>query len=283
MAGKPIHSRDGIVKKSNALARAAWTVKSIYEPRLIALVASKVRTDDKDFQTYEIPLVDITGESQDGRTYQLVAEAVDNLLGKIITIKTETGWVKYVIFSKCEYNKTRACVIARFDPDLKEHYLGLSGVFTKYSLAEFLQLPSIYSQRIFEILKSWDDRSEKVMTLELLFELLDVPESLKKNFKDFRRRVLEKAHSDIHKLTSLKYEWESIKKGKSVVSIRFTFFGKKKIEATKKRVEVDSAKDSKRKNDTFQRMIKCYQSSDPCRFVEKSQECLLCRQFNKSK
>ena len=45
-----------VVKKSNALARAAWSVKSVYEPRLVALVASRVRIEDQDFQDYSGPL-----------------------------------------------------------------------------------------------------------------------------------------------------------------------------------------------------------------------------------
>ena len=212
-----------VVKKSNALARASWSVKSVYEPRLVALVASRVRVDDQDFQDYEIPLSELLGGAVDGRTRQLVAEVVEGLLGRILTLPRPNGWAKCNVFSWCEYDSKASCIRARFDPGLKEHYLNLQSHFTQYSLMEFLMLPSTYSQRLFEVLKSWSSLPESVISLADLFEMLDVPVSLRANFKDFRRRVLEKAHKDITSQTGLRYQWEPIKQGRAVAAIRFTF------------------------------------------------------------
>ena len=181
-----------VVKKSNALARASWSVKSVYEPRLVALVASRVRADDQDFQDYEIPLSELLGAASDGRTRQLVADVVEGLLGRVLTLPRPNGWAKCNVFSWCEYDSKAGCIRARFDPGLKEHYLGLQSHFTQYSLMEFLLLPSTYSQRLFEVLKSWNSLPEAVIDLTDLFEMLDVPASLRANFKDFRRRVLKK-------------------------------------------------------------------------------------------
>ena len=78
---------------------------------------------------------------------------------------------------------------------------------------EFLLLPSIYSQRIYEFLKSWDDKPETIISVLDLHEMLNTPNSFRANFTEFRRWVLEKAHKDISKYTKLIYEWEPIKKG----------------------------------------------------------------------
>ena len=66
-------------------------------------------------------------------------------------------------------------LIIGFHPDLKEHYLQLNQ-YIKYNLIEFMLLPSIYSQRLFEFLKSWDDRKETTIELKELHEMLDSPE-----------------------------------------------------------------------------------------------------------
>jgi plasmid replication initiation protein len=228
MAEEQIVLPGAIVKKSNVLCRARWGVESVFEPRLVALVAARVHQDDQDFQMYEIPMRELTGDTNDGaKTYKIIESVTDSLMNKIITIRQEgsRSFAKYNVFSKCEYDEKTHVIRARFDPDLKPHYLGLKAKFTEYRLLEFLTLPSIYSQRIFEILKSWDDQPEVTLSLSDLHEMLNVPDSLQKDFAAFRRRVLEKAHKDISSKTDLVYQWEPIRqgKGKAVTAIRFVF------------------------------------------------------------
>ncbi len=265
-----------IVKKSNALARASWSVKSVYEPRLIALVAARVGPDDKDFQTYEIPVKELLGESQDGRSYQLVADVVDNIFGRAITIPKENGWTKYAVFSKCEYDNVRGCIIARFDPDLKEHFLGLKSHFTKYSLVEFMTLPSIYSQRLFEILKSWSDKHQVVLDLQDLYKILQAPKSMQR-YPDFRRYVLEKAHRDINSKTSFRYEWEPIKNGRAYAAIKFIFSLKQRKSFENNNVD----KQCKANNKMFIAAIKCLEDGN-CNYKESSKKCQVCRRIHNS-
>ena len=265
-----------IVKKSNALARAAWSVKSIYEPRLVALIASRVRKEDKDFQTYEIPIKELIGDSDDGgRSYKLIAEVVDNLMGRLLTIPQPHGWIKYVIFSRCEYDGEKGCIRARFDPDLKEHFLGLKSNFTKYSLVEFLLLPSIYSQRLFELLKSWDDHQEVTIQIDELYKILNVPVSHKSDFAAFRRRVLEKSHRDIHDKTSFNYEWMAVKKGKSVSAVKFIFSESKKAINNIYTQE----KESQKNNKLFIQSVACFKSGE-CTYKSKSKKCILCKKIH---
>jgi plasmid replication initiation protein len=211
-----------IVKKSNALARAHWSIESVWEPRLVALLASKVRTTDTDFQVYEIPVSEILRGSS-GQDYREIETVVDKVMSRVLTIKDENGWTKYNVFSRCRYKKKEGILQLGFHPDLKPHYLNLQERFVKWNLMEYLMLPSVYSQRIFEILKSWDDKPEVVIPLVDLYEMLDAPKTLRR-FSEFRIRVLEKAHKDILKNTDLRFEWEPIKKGRAVVAIRFIFF-----------------------------------------------------------
>ena len=259
-----------IVKKSNALARASWSVKSVYEPRLVALVASRVRADDQDFQDYEIPLSELLGGSGDGRTRQLLAEVVDGLLGRVLTLPRPNGWAKCNVFSWCEYDAKAGCIRARFDPGLKEHYLNLQSHFTQYSLMEFLLLPSTYSQRLFEVLKSWASLPEAVIDLSDLFQMLDVPASLQR-YPDFRRYVLEKAHKDISGKTGLRYQWEPIKQGRAVAAIRFTF-GARTVQASDKKNQAKRTKD----NELLKKAVSCFQSTGPSCTPKKTKQCELC-------
>lgn len=279
MAERQLTLPGTLVKKSNAVARARWSAKSVYEPRLVALVATQVRSTDADFQMYEIPVSHIMqGNDGGGKTYEIIEQASENLMKKVITIPTKSGWVKYNVFSKCEYDSKKGCIKARFDPDMKDHYLNLRRDFTQYNIIEYLRLPSIYSQRIFEFLKSWSSESETTIDLKDLFEMLDVPESFKKDFRNFRLRVLEKAHKDIHKLTLLKYEWEPIKKGRSVVAIRFIFSDGKESIVAKGKKAISDQKTSQENNKYFTAAVKCHQSGE-CNCKPTSKKCALCKKL----
>lgn len=223
---------DTLVKKSNALARARWSAESIWEPRLVALLASKVRVDDTDFQVYEIPATEIL-RGTGGKDYHNLSDIIDSVMARVLTIKEHDGWTKYNLFARCRFRSSDGILELGFHPDLKKHYLNLAK-YTKYSLTEFLLLPSIYSQRIYEILKSWDDRQDVLLYVKDLHEMLDTPHSLRMNFKNFRLRVLEKAYNDITNLTGMRFTWEPIKKGRAVNAIRFTFLNEVKKHEQKK-------------------------------------------------
>lgn len=228
MAAKLLMLPGKTVKKSNALARARWSPDSVWEPRLVAMLAAQIKSGDTDFQTYEIRLVDVLGKDPGGKDYQEFEKVIDKVMSRVITLRNGDDWKKYTMFSSCEYISKKGILKIGFHPDLKEHYLQLNQ-YIKYNLIEFMLLPSIYSQRLFEFLKSWDDRKEKIIELKELHEMLDTPKALRAKYKDFRVRVLDKAHKDILRFTDLYYTWEPVKKGRAVSWIKFIFGKKPKI------------------------------------------------------
>lgn len=240
MAGVQLVLPGEIVKKSNALMRCRWTIESVWEPRLVAFLASMVNTNDTDFQEYEIPIVNIIPKPEQkkgGNTYKDIEDVVDKIMSRVITIYNDKGWTKYHLFSVCRLDKEKNTIAIKFDPVMRPHYLQLKERFSEYNLIEFMMLSSVYSQRMFEILKSWDDKQEVIIPIGELYDMLDAPDYLRGSYKDFRHRVLEKAYKDITTKTSLRYEWEGIKKGRSITSIKFTFPLKQIAQPTKERVE----------------------------------------------
>lgn len=276
MAMKQLMLPGEIVKKSNALARARWSAESVWEPRLVALLASKVRQDDTDFQVYEIPVGEIMRGSTGGKDYREVESVVDRVMSRVLTIRDDKGWTKYNVFSRCRYRAKDAVLELGFHPDLRPHYLNLQKHFAQYNLLEYLTLPSIYSQRMFEFLKSWDDKPEISIPIDELYDMLDAPASFRKDFRNFRLRVLEKAYKDIHNKTSFEYEWEPIKRGKSVASIRFIFSSGKKNIAIKEKKSVREQKQSHENNKYFLEAVTCFKAGK-CDYQPKSKKCIICK------
>lgn len=276
MAERQLTLPGSIVKKSNALARARWSAESIWEPRLVAFLASKVRQDDTDFQVYEIPAAEIL-RSTGGKDYREIEAVVDRVMSRVLTIRDDAGWTKYNVFSRCRYRAKDAVLELGFHPDLRPHYLNLKKHFAKYSLLEYLQLPSTYSQRLFEYLKSWDDTPEITADLKELYEMLQAPLALQR-YSDFRRFVLERAHRDICKVTALSYEWQPLKKGRSVVAIRFVFSDSKKSIVEREKKSVSDQKTSQENNKNFKEAVKCHQSGK-CDYKPKSKICTICKKL----
>lgn len=266
-----------IVKKSNALLRAHWSPESIWEPRLVAHLASKVRMTDDDFQIYEIRVSELLGAKYGGSDLKALEAAVDRAMGRVLTIREGKGWVKYTVFHRCRFRPEDSVLELGFHPDLRPHYLGLQERFAKYNLLEFMLLPSVYSQRLFEVLKSWSDKPEVTIALLDLFPMLDVPPTLQR-YPDFRRYVLDRAHRDITAHTSLRYDWEPLKQGRAVASIRFAF-GPRSALVTKAKKQASSLQN----NLLLKKAISCFQSSGGNCIPNSGRKCDLCKRLVNNK
>lgn len=273
-----------IVKKDNRLVRSKLNISSVDASRILANLVACIHTDDKSLKrVYRVAVKDFLADTS-GRGYTRVKGLCRELAQVTVELEEpdpdgphpifEIG----TIFSRIVYKK--GIVEAEFNGHMAPFLLDLQQCFTQYSLTEYLKLPSVYSQRIFEILKSWSGKPEVILPVSELHRLLDSPDSFQANFAEFRRRVLEKAHKDITAHTSFRYEWEPVKVGRSVEKIRFIFSGGKKALAQK---EQEKAKEEKRQrliNQRFLRAVECAKAKGgDCRTMDNVRiVCKLCRE-----
>jgi plasmid replication initiation protein len=216
-----------MVVKSNAIIRSKWQIDSVWEPRIVALLAAKVQPDDADFKSYRISFSEIfAGHPGGGTTYKGIQATAEKLMSRVIIMDDPKSNKKsmYNVFSKCVIDPDSSTIEVCFHADLKPHYLSLKKYFTQYSLEEFMQLPSVYSQRLYELLASWLSAGEVEIPIDELYTILDVPASIKRDFTNFKNRVLDIAQALIIEKTRLYFEWLPIKTGKrKVTAIQFIF------------------------------------------------------------
>lgn len=216
-----------IVKANNELFRCRYNLKDIVAGRIFVAFASLVNTNDvkenDNFVEYNIPASSILSENSDGGdNYDQLLDAARILVGhKIEQHKHGKHFAVYTLFSKIEYEN--GTITGQLHKDLIPFFITAREKFTKLQLDEYMKLPSIYSQALFCFLKSWNDKNEVITTVIELHKMLATPESFVKNFAEFKRRVLDKAHKDINKLTTLKYDYEAVKVGRSYKEIKFVF------------------------------------------------------------
>lgn len=275
-----------LVKKSNSIIRTRITVKSVEASRILAHLVACIHTDDEKLkQAYSVAAKAILPYIG-GENYKRIKATCKELVAAIAETEEPDPDGPHPIyrarpfFTDIRYRK--GIITANFNPLMGPFLLDLKKCFTTYNLTEYLSLPSIYSQRIFEITKSLANskNGEAIISMADLHRFLDTPKSSQQNFAEFRRYVLEKAHKDITEKTSFRFEWEPVKVGRSVEKIRFIFNGGKKALALK---EQENAKEEKRRrltNQRFIRAVECAKAKDgDCRTMDNVRiVCKLCRE-----
>lgn len=95
--------------------------------------------------------------------------------------------------------------------------------YLRYKLRCITSLTSRYTYIMFIYLESNRYRKSWEIGLEDLKKVLDCDkEEYAKEFKYFNRDVLKRIHKEMHEKTECKYSYTPVKKGRSVVAIRFT-------------------------------------------------------------
>ena len=281
--GEIVEPRE-IVKADNAFFRVRCKVKNIIATRIVMAFASLVDESDLNenerFLEYRIDVSSILdGIDAGGNYYNQLREAAYTLIDQKLEQKKHKNHFKvYTLFSTIEYEN--GIITGKFHSDLLPFFLKLKKQFTRMSLSQYLKLPSIYSQKLFGYLTSWAGTPEVEISVSDLHEMLDTPESLRRDFFNFKARVLEKAHKDIAGLTSLRYEWEAIKKGRAVVAVRFIFSRRRALPVSTEKEAKDEEKRHRLVNQRFLRALECAKGKQGnCRVMDNVRiVCKLCQE-----
>jgi len=94
--------------------------------------------------------------------------------------------------------------------------------YLRYKIRCITNIKSLYSYILFTYLEYNRFRQSWEISLEELKDVLNCTDETYKEFKRFNDLILKKCHKELHEKTSLKYTYEPIKKGRSVVAVRFT-------------------------------------------------------------
>lgn len=108
-----------VVTKSNSLIEANYKL-SVIEQKIILYLISKIRKDDDDFKTYQLPVkqfYELLGYEGKPK-YTELKKITKNLFGKVLEIKEgsklkQLSWVSYV-----EYDVSNGKIEIAFDPRL---------------------------------------------------------------------------------------------------------------------------------------------------------------------
>ena len=218
-----------IVTQANKLVEASYSM-TLEEKRLTMLMLSLIRQDDKEFQIYRLPIIDI-GEYlclSTHKLYENIRRIAKTLRSRGVSIPKEgggwleTGWVssaKYV--PKGTNGAEVACIDLRCDPEMMPYLLELKAQFSSYMLMNVAGLRSFYSIRMYELLNSRRRLITYRVDIDELKRLLQI-ETKYPSYKDVRTRVLLPAQRELLEKTDLSFEFEDgAIRGRKVTSVLF--------------------------------------------------------------
>lgn len=225
-----------LITKSNGLIEAKYKL-TLEEQRIILYVVSLIESTDEDFKEYEVSIKAFSelANLKAGNQYKEFKRICTSLISKTLVIKesdnsiTVTSWL-----SSANYNNGTGIIKLSFSPKLKPYLLQLKKNFTSYSLTNVLYLKSIYSIRIFELLKQYEKLSYRIFELEDLKKILCVENVKSYNkYADFKRFVILAAQNELKEKCDIYFDFEEIKEVRRVAKIKFLIFKNKLIKNNK--------------------------------------------------
>lgn len=209
------------------------------EMKLILHMASLIKPEDSDFETYLVPVKDIETvlKADDGKKHGSFYERLDDLLDSVtskkITFPTDfvlegtrlRGHINWVAGAVPKYSEDGVlCVEFGFSPQMKPFLLGLKERFTRFELIEVARMKSSFSIRIFQMCKSYyyenirHGRNVMKVGVVELKERLGIKDKYP-DFRNFRRKVLDVAKEEINEKTRLQVNLEFGRKGRKITQV----------------------------------------------------------------
>ena len=155
--------------------------------------------------------------------------AVDALYGATIVLKEdnediELRWIQ----KKSKRIKGAGSVTITWSDEVLRYISQLQSRFTTYKLRNIASLQSSHSIRLYELLQRFNDKNYRVILIDDFRSALGL-EGKYPNFKELNRRVIKAAVDELNQHSDLVVEYDTIKKGRTVTALAFTFKQNKQI------------------------------------------------------
>lgn len=229
-----------LVNKSNSLITANYDL-SLQEQKLILTLASTVQPNDEDFKEYEFKIKDFMDllEIKNNSGYTEIKQMTKNLMRKVFEIREGRDTVQMAWFSSVRYREGEGIVILKFDNCLKPYLLQLKEFYTSYKLENILSLKSKYALRLYEIMKSNQFRKTFEIELAEFKRILGITEKSYSVYQNVKNKVILQAQKELNTKTDISFDFEEIKTGRKVTSLKFLIKSNAKVNAPKEKAPIN--------------------------------------------
>jgi plasmid replication initiation protein len=221
-----------LITKSNYFIMNCSYDLSLEEQKLILTLASMVQPEDEDFKTYRFRIADfmeLLGVENKSK-YTEIPKMTKELMKKVFEIQEGNKLIQTAWLNGAVYEKGSGEVELTFSSYLKPYMLKLNTMFTQYKLANILSMKSKYSPRIYEILKCNEFKKQGYIEIEVedLRKLIRA-ENVYPLYANFKQKLLIVTQKELREKTDISFDFEEIKTGRKITSIKFYIKPNKKL------------------------------------------------------
>lgn len=232
-----------LIRKANEFVEARYKF-DIWETRVFAYMLTLIKYTDKEFAEYKINVGDIVKEfdlNKGGFVYDEIKKASEKLLTKRVQIERTTaeGIAEivdtYLVVSTARPKEATKdnYIKLRFHSDLKPFLLELKQRYLVYDIRNILSLTSIYSIRLFELLKQYQKIGKRRFLVDELKLALSIEPDEYTLYGHFKNRIILKAQKDLLEHTDIYFEFDEETEKKKVIALTFKIYENKKNQRAK--------------------------------------------------
>lgn len=216
-----------LVTQANELVEARYNL-TIGEQRLILTMIAHIQPDDQDFKPYDISLQELAEflGIDKNHVYADCKKLTKTLLGRVVEIKEEGRLIQTHWVSSADYVDGTGVVSLSFDPLLKPYLLQLKSNFTSCKLAMLLSFRSQYTMRMYQLLRRYAYVKHQDISLIDLRNTLGLTADQHQLYGNLKKNILLPVQRELNQKSDLSFEFEEIKRGRRVESLRLTIINK---------------------------------------------------------
>lgn len=248
-----------IIRKANELVEARYRF-DIWEMRVFAKMLMSIKTSDKDLHKYHIHISEIIKDfnlSDAGDNYLAIKDAANKLLTKIIEIEKQSSngakWVRIPLLIAVEGFKNKEegnYISVQFHPELKPFLMELKERYLQYDIRNLWGLTSVYSVRMYELLKQYERIGKRHFDLDNLRLILGINPEEYKLYGHFKSKVILKAQNDLREVTDIHFTFKEKKDSRRVVGLTFQILKNETIQLSALENANETAHKTKQKEDS---------------------------------
>lgn len=210
---------------------------SLNEIKLLRITIMQFVKDDDDLRAYKINIADLARMLgiETSNIYRDIYKMCDHLMDVKVYVGDGDPRHDWTIFHWCQSCRYKDGVVTiRLHEDLKQYILNLSELYTQYVLQDILKLRSVYSIRVYELIRQEMRRqkafcgqeAEITLSVGMIRKVTNTEDKYKDKFSMFKQRVLQKALTEINEKLGYHIDYAPVKNGKRVDAIKLHIVSK---------------------------------------------------------
>lgn len=222
-----------IIREHNDLVRARYSL-TLTQQRILIGLYSMIEIGDgmREYKMSVSNLAELVG-THSKHYYGDIRDALTELKKHVLRIKHNRGELITGWFDTADYIEDKGIVVFEISEKLKPYLIHLQprdGHYTSYLLSDVLHLRSVYSIRLYQILRSYKSRGEWSVSLDDFIEQLGIREydekgkivkEKLKTFGNINLRAVQPALRELNEKSNLNVSCTFRKEGRQVVGLNF--------------------------------------------------------------